>query len=476
MFYGQKNYGQELGNGGFTIAAAGCFLTSFSNLLSEYGITMDPSTLNTWFRGHGVYLKDADGALEDLAWNSITKYAPNIVVTATGSGPVPPNTPAIVKFHYNSVHTGQPIDHFCLVSKVVNGQVYIIDSYDGLEKAPAGYEAVYHKPIEWATYVDNAVPAPAPAPAPAPPAPTPTKFAPNVPIPGNTDNTYDIVVPVPGYRTSGFAAGRSNPTVTVEPGKYYVYNKFVNMVNVTKVPGKPGAWINPGDNVAPAPVTLEPAKFNVTQTIPGYLTSNDAANHINQTVHVGAGDYFVYNEAHGMVNVSVKQGQAGAWINPADLTAQAAPAPAPAAPAPAAVTASSDQHVEVPAAPASLTSEDWLNAFKNSFDAKSEIYLALVGGAIADKSGKKSPVQLHKYDTVPSAGTFTGPDGQTYSVSPTSVKNGWLYAIPINKLTPEGEMFGVPVKEVKSLRQRVIDAINKIAIFFENKKTAKETK
>lgn len=473
-FYGQKNYGQELGNGGFTIAAAGCFLTSFSNLLSEYGITMDPSTLNTWFRGHGVYLKDADGALEDLAWNSVTKYAPNIVVTATGSGPVPPSTPAIVKFHYNSVHTGQPIDHFCLVSKVVNSQVYIIDSYDGLEKSPAGYQAVYGAPVEWATYADTAIPAPA-APTP-PPAPTQTKFAPNVPIPGNTANTYQVVVSVPGYRTSGFAASRANPVVTVEPGSYYVYNSLKNMVNVTKKPGTPGAWINPGDNVAPAPATEEPNKFNVSQTIPGYLTSNDAANHINQTVHVGTGSYFVFNEAHGMVNVSVKQGQAGAWINPADLTAEAAPAPAPTAPAPAPAATAEPAVQAAPAAPASLTSEDWLNAFKNSFNNKSEIYLALVGGAIADKSGKKSPVQLHKYDTVPSAGTFTGPDGQTYSVSPISVKNGWLYAIPINKLTPEGEMFGVPVKEVKSLRQRVIDAINKVAIYFENKKTAKETK
>lgn len=249
MPYAQKNYPQKLGNGSFTIAEAGCLLTAICNGLERLdGKAPDPPTLNQFYLEHGLYIRDSDGANEDLAWSSITQYDPTIVVTQVGTGALPPSANAIVKFHYNSVQTGTPIDHYCWVDHIDGGEVYIIDSWDGLVKGPSGYVGVYHQPIAWGTFIKNA---PAPV-APAPPA------AP-VALPGNTNNTYTVVKEIPGYRTSGQAAARSNAADTVAPEKYYVYNSFNGMVNVTRVPGIPGSWINPGDNVVEAPVAPAPA-------------------------------------------------------------------------------------------------------------------------------------------------------------------------------------------------------------------------
>lgn len=83
---------------------------------------------------------------------------------------------------------------------------------------------------------------------------------------------------------------------------------------------------------APASVESQPAQhYTVTTSVPGYRTSNDAANHIESefTVEVPVGTYYVFNTANGMVNVTRAEGTAGAWINPAD---NKEPAAAPAEP------------------------------------------------------------------------------------------------------------------------------------------------
>lgn len=262
--YGQKNYSQELGNGPYSIATAGCFLTAFSNLMVQLNIArIDPPSLNSWFKAHGDYLRDpSDGKFEDLAWNSITNYNPNIQVSATGTGPVPPATPAIVKFYYQSVSqphlaNGEPnmIYHFCLVDHIVNNQVFIVDSWDGLVKGPGQYQSTYHAPIGWATYVDRQPTAPTPVTPPPAPAYTPPAAPLLIPTP---EAEYQVIVDIPGY-TTATTAGNHNPpggAVRVKPGTYSVFNTYPNkdyLINVTKVPGKPGAWINTHDNVEPPP-------------------------------------------------------------------------------------------------------------------------------------------------------------------------------------------------------------------------------
>lgn len=95
-------------------------------------------------------------------------------------------------------------------------------------------------------------------------------------------------------------------------------------------------WYTPNVPVTPPPVPATPlpstgssapnthavanAGFNVSIPVKGYATANDAANHINWDgkTMVGAGDYNIFNEYKGMVNVTTKPNVPGSWINPED--------------------------------------------------------------------------------------------------------------------------------------------------------------
>lgn len=56
----------------------------------------------------------------------------------------------------------------------------------------------------------------------------------------------------------------------------------------------------------------------IVDKIPVYTNSSNAKNHKNSTGTWGKGTYYVFNEAYGMINITTKVGQAGAWINPDD--------------------------------------------------------------------------------------------------------------------------------------------------------------
>jgi LysM repeat protein len=74
---------------------------------------------------------------------------------------------------------------------------------------------------------------------------------------------YQVVVAVPGYYSAANAKAGKNKVVTVKPGEYAVYNKAQGMINVTKIAGAPGSWINPGDNKRPAAPTAQASIYTV---------------------------------------------------------------------------------------------------------------------------------------------------------------------------------------------------------------------
>lgn len=84
--------------------------------------------------------------------------------------------------------------------------------------------------------------------------------------------------------------------------------------------------------VAPAVNTGQGGDYRLVVNVPGFVNASDAANHANSNSTAPAGDYKIYNQANGMVNVTVDASKPGYWINPSD---NVAPAPQPAAPAPA---------------------------------------------------------------------------------------------------------------------------------------------
>jgi GH25 family lysozyme M1 (1,4-beta-N-acetylmuramidase) len=152
----------------------------------------------------------------------------------------------------------------------------------------------------------------APAPSPAP-TPTPTPPA------GGNGTSYTLGKNVPGYTNAADAAARKNSNSTAPAGTYFIYNQAAGMINVSRSQGVPGWWINPGDNVAPStPAPAPSGHFTVAKPIPGFYTAANAAAHSAQANTVQPGDYFVFNTASGMVNVTSKQGVPGSWINPAD--------------------------------------------------------------------------------------------------------------------------------------------------------------
>lgn len=91
----------------------------------------------------------------------------------------------------------------------------------------------------------------------------------------------------------------------------------------------PAAPVAPAAPAAPAPVaTSAEGMYAVVAAVPGYTSSSNAANRLNPASTVQPGNYHVFNQANGMVNVTSTPGTPGSWVNPAD---NKAPAAAPAA-------------------------------------------------------------------------------------------------------------------------------------------------
>ncbi|MFT8323711.1 MAG: glycoside hydrolase domain-containing protein [Bacillus sp. (in: firmicutes)] len=59
---------------------------------------------------------------------------------------------------------------------------------------------------------------------------------------------YSIVKSVNAYINAADAKTKRNKKGTVAKGKYYVFNEFQGMINVTKEKEVPGSWINPSEN------------------------------------------------------------------------------------------------------------------------------------------------------------------------------------------------------------------------------------
>lgn len=199
-WFGQKSYNEKMGNGTFTIAQIGCFVTAFSNLLEKLGEpNVTPEALNTFFTSHNIYMADpadGQGVKDDLTWGSITAYNSEITVAGTGSGSWPNSDNAIVEFRYNE--SGQEIVHFCVVESVVNKT--IIDSWDGIVKEPG----IYGAPVAWATYEKN-TPKSVPVPHPA-------STVPIMPIANPIPSNYKLITIEPGWGLERIAAaaGRSD--------------------------------------------------------------------------------------------------------------------------------------------------------------------------------------------------------------------------------------------------------------------------
>ena len=110
-----------------------------------------------------------------------------------------------------------------------------------------------------------------------------------------------------------WARDKKNCPAQIRGGKDGIdWTKFVQMVQaeLNKLNGKP---------------TVSGAKsYKLVATVNGYINAGDAKNKKNAKTKVKAGNYIVFSEANGMINVATKSGVPGSWINPSDNKAPVA--------------------------------------------------------------------------------------------------------------------------------------------------------
>ena len=144
----------------------------------------------------------------------------------------------------------------------------------------------------------------------------------------NTDivigGKYILTKSTAGFYTAADAKAGRDQRVSVLAGEYIIFNIASGMINITKTKGVPGSWINPGVAITtptPPPVATPVApkigeKYKLTKNTPGYYTSADAVAGRNQRVTVLIGEYYIFNIANGMINITKTKGLPGSWINP----------------------------------------------------------------------------------------------------------------------------------------------------------------
>ena len=151
---------------------------------------------------------------------------------------------------------------------------------------------------------------------------SPKTTTPSQPVIGGK---YTLTKSAAGFYTSADAIAGRNQRVSVLAGDYIIFNIANGMLNLTKVPGSAGSWINPGTTITtpmPPPTTTTSTttaigdKFTLTKNTPGYYTAADAKAGTNQRVTVLAGEFYIFNTSNGMINITKTKGKAGSWINP----------------------------------------------------------------------------------------------------------------------------------------------------------------
>lgn len=118
--------------------------------------------------------------------------------------------------------------------------------------------------------------------------------------------------------------GRQKPLSTYHFVMAHLYTRIAAAPSNAPVPV-------PAPAPAPAPVATPEGTFNIVVPIPGYTTAALAASRTNAAATVHPGNYHVFNQADGMVNVTVNPGVPGSWVNPGDNKAPVAAAAPPAA-------------------------------------------------------------------------------------------------------------------------------------------------
>lgn len=136
---------------------------------------------------------------------------------------------------------------------------------------------------------------------------------------------YKVLVDIDGYRTADDARYGRNKASVVAAGDYFIFREYSGMINVTKVSGSPGSWINPKDNKVtpvptPAPAPAPPSKAPVAGqavTLKGarlYSSSSTAslAKFVTGTYYLYDGQ--IINGRYRITNTRARVGKRPTWL------------------------------------------------------------------------------------------------------------------------------------------------------------------
>ncbi|GAC1500765.1 MAG: hypothetical protein NVS1B10_04590 [Candidatus Saccharimonadales bacterium] len=449
-FYGQKNYRDKMGNGPYTIAQIGCFVTAFSNLLERYGINVDPPSLNRLFTSRNIYLPDpADGAgvKDDLGWSSIAAYDGRIHVSNTGGAGWPEDNNSIVKFEYTGPKTGQRTTHFCLVAD--HASHTIVDSWDGVVRTP-GY---YGTPVAWATYT-NIVPE----------AVTPPPAAVTTVAPPKDNSIYTFVKNDTIWSVAiryGYTAKELMDHNGIDPSQV----RDIPIGYVIHFPIAPSVAlpnpVNTGYKIEllPEPKHMHVSKsggaekwgFGNIKTWKDFVSNGHVAENTNVTIvaiaHVIVGNetaaYYLDSLALGDYAASGKVANT-IGFNWHDLTDGEYTPPAPASPPPVVVPVVAPEPQKPAEAPVPEANP---NAYKTTYKAfdKPQLFIANTTIMIKELDTRRADHQLLKNQAVRLSGTFIK-DNVLYGRPTAGIdKGGYWFAVPMSNVTSEDEVFNTQV-------------------------------
>jgi len=70
------------------------------------------------------------------------------------------------------------------------------------------------------------------------------------------NNMHRVTTRTGGFINAADAQANRNRRTWVEPGEYHIFNRANGMINVTRTPGVPGSWIDPGETPTPQPASI----------------------------------------------------------------------------------------------------------------------------------------------------------------------------------------------------------------------------
>lgn len=131
------------------------------------------------------------------------------------------------------------------------------------------------------------------------------------------------------FMSADAAASDTNAVARYSAGDYYIYRTLGDFVNITRHPGVPGGWLRANklsDTGSEATILSTSTSSSATSlrfgedrvklssSVSIHMNAFDALSGTNSRGTFAAGEYYIFREFNGAVNISTRQGIPGGWV------------------------------------------------------------------------------------------------------------------------------------------------------------------